>query len=172
LLQTFVILGGKVKDGDLIEAVNIPWFEIVGMLQRDPSLAYQLEPRKWEEMIAAWYKQASFDEVILTPRSGDGGKDVIAFRRGSITIGIYDQVKRYKPGHLVTADEVRAFLHVVANTRNISKGIVTTTSDFAPGIATDDTIAPYVPNRLQLVNGTELNTRLAEVAAGRNPFGP
>ena len=65
----------------------------------------QLVPRlpdsaeKWEEMIAGAYSRAGFDEVILTPRSGDYGRDVIAIRKGIGCIKIIGSVKAYKPGH-------------------------------------------------------------------------
>jgi hypothetical protein len=64
--------------------------------------------RKLEEMIAAAYDKAGFDEVILTPRSGDLGRDIIASRKDWGRVRFIDQVKAYKPGHLVTAEEVRA----------------------------------------------------------------
>jgi restriction system protein len=34
--------------------------------------------------------------------------------------------------------------------RNVSKGILTTTSDFAPGVKTDPQIAELMPYRLEL----------------------
>ena len=112
-------------------------------------------PRKMEELIAGGYKKAGFDEVILTPRSADGGKDVVAVRRGVYQIRIYDQVKRYSPTNKVTADEVRAVLsHLLAP--DVTKVYVTTTSEFAPGIANDPGIAPYRPFRLELRDGREL----------------
>jgi len=55
-------------------------------------------------------RQSGFDEVTLTPRSGDYGRDVIAIKKGIGTIRVIDQVKAYKPGHLVGANDVRALL--------------------------------------------------------------
>ena len=160
LLQAVVDLGGKTFDGDLIQAVAYPWLEIIKMIDKDPSVVFQIDPRKWEEMIAGWYKEYGFDEVILTPRSGDLGRDVIAVKRGILSVRIIDQVKAYKPGHLVPANDVRALLGVLNSDRNASKGLVTTTSDFAPKVGMDEFIAPYIPNRLELVNGKELVERL------------
>jgi restriction system protein len=45
-----------------------------------------------------------------------------------------------------------------------SKGFVTTTSDFAPGIATDPFIAPLIPSRLDLINGEKLRAWLEKLA--------
>ncbi|MDR4485370.1 MAG: restriction endonuclease [Nitrospirales bacterium] len=95
-------------EGQLIKAVAWPWFEIIALLSRDPSLAYEIKDRKWEEIIAGAYQKAGFDEVTLTPRSGDLGRDIIAVKRGVGTVRIIDQVKAYGPNHLVTANDVRA----------------------------------------------------------------
>ena len=166
LLQALFEPGQRTDDGILIEAVGPAWFEIVRILNEDPDLVYQLPHHKWEEMIAASYEVAGFDDVTLTPRSGDKGRDVIAVKRGLFTIRIIDQVKAYKPGHLVTADEVRALMGVLGSERGVSKGILTTTSDFAPKLLDDDLIRPLVPDRLQLFNGDELLDRLKRIADG------
>jgi hypothetical protein len=39
----------------LTEAVALPWFEIIALIQRGPN-TYQLSPEKLEEMIAGIYK--------------------------------------------------------------------------------------------------------------------
>jgi hypothetical protein len=55
LLQAVIVPGAKTDEGQLIEAVALPWFEIIELLSRDPSLAYQIKDRKWEEIIAGAY---------------------------------------------------------------------------------------------------------------------
>jgi restriction system protein len=162
-LQTVVLQGEKTHEGRLITAVTIPWFEILKILQRDPTVAYEIPPRKWEEIIAGAYWKAGFDEVTLTPPSGDHGRDVIATKRGLGTIRIIDQVKAYKPGHLVTADDVRALMGVLQGD-GASKGFLTTTSDFAPRLHEDPLIIPFIPSRLELINGQMLLERLKELA--------
>ena len=133
-----------------MRAVAIPWFEILGRIRRDPEGAYQIDFRTWEEIIAGAYTRAGFDDVVLTPRSGDKGRDVIATKTGIGSIRIFDQVKAYKPGHVVTAEEVRAMIGVITGAANVSKGIITTTSTFAPRVADDDYIRPFIPYRLEL----------------------
>ena len=118
--------------------------------------SYQIDPRKWEEIIAAAYDRAGFEEVTLTPRSGDFGRDVISIKRGFFAIRILDQVKAYKPGHLVDANDVRAMIGVLCTDQAATKGIVTTTSDFAPRIYEDPSIKPHIPYRLELINGLTL----------------
>ena len=78
LLQTVVVRGERTAEGTLIQAVALPWFEIIALLEKDPTVAFQLPPDRWEEMVAGAYQRAGFEEVVLTPRSGDLGRDVIA----------------------------------------------------------------------------------------------
>lgn len=163
LLQSVIVPGTKTAEGLLVEAVALPWFEIIEFLKNDPSIAYKLPPEKWEEIIAGSYKKAGFDEVTLTPRSGDYGRDVIAVKRGLGFVRVIDQVKAYKPDHLVTADDVRALMGVLQGD-DASKGFLTTTSDFAPKLQEDPLIFPFIPSRLGLINGKTLLRRLEELA--------
>jgi restriction system protein len=164
-LKAILTLGANHEEGRLVEAVAVPWFDILAMLRRDPEQAYRLEPRQWEEIVAGAYTRAGFDEVILTPRSGDKGRDVIATKFGVGSIRIFDQVKAYKPGHLVTAEEVRAMLGVITGADNVSKGVVTTTSSFAPRLPDDPYIRKYMPYRLELKGRAELLPWLQSLAA-------
>jgi restriction system protein len=163
LLQSVLIPEEKVAEGMIISAVSLPWFDIIDCIEKDPGIVFQLSAEKWEEMIAGAYAQAGFDKVILTPRSGDLGRDVIAIKKGLGEVRIIDQVKAYKPGHLVRANDVRALMGVLQND-GASKGFLTTTSDFAPRIANDPLITPFIPQRLELINGEKLILRLQELA--------
>lgn len=157
LLQAeIVVAGDATAEGQLVRDVSIFWFEIVKQLQRDPQFLFKVEPRRLEELVAGAYERNGYPEVILTPRSGDRGRDVIASRPGVGAIRIVDQVKRYAPGHRVTADEVRSIFGVFAADLNVSKGVVTTTSTFAPGILTQSGLGVYVPYRLELKDGPQL----------------
>jgi Restriction endonuclease len=135
LLSALLTFGGRTEEGQLVAAVGKGWFRILEHLLRDPSSVMQMSPRKWEEFVAGCYEHDGYD-VTLTRQSGDMGRDVIATKRGVGTIRVLDQVKRYKPGHVVTAEEVRAFLFVAQSDR-ASKGFITTTSDFAPELMKD-----------------------------------
>lgn len=151
LLIKAAIVAGTVEraDGLLIQSVGAAWRHVLEILKDDPNAAYQFTPRQWEEIIAGAYSEMGFDEVILTPSSGDHGRDVIATRHGVGSIRIYDQVKAYKPGHVVPANDVRAMLGTLSG-QNVSKGIITTTSTFAPRLMEDPAIAQHVPYRLEL----------------------
>ena len=163
LIQAVVVAGSKTKEDKLIEAVAVPWFDIIDLLKRDPKIAFQIPPDKWEEIVAGSYRRAGFDEVILTPRSGDFGRDVIATKRGLGSIRVIDQVKAYGPTHHVTAEEVRALLGVL-QADGASKGFLTTTSEFAPRLREDILLAPFIGPRLELISGRQLITRLSELA--------
>ncbi len=163
LLQAVIVPGAKTDEGQLIEAVGLPWFEIIESLKNDPSLAFRIKPRQWEEIIAGAYWKAGFEEVTLTARSGDFGRDIIAVKHGLGTVRIIDQVKAYGPNHLVTADDVRALLGVLQGDK-ASKGFLTTTSDFAPRLRDDILIKPFMPEKLELINGKMLLARLEGLA--------
>jgi restriction system protein len=138
--------------------------EIARALGSDWTLANEISWEKWEEIVAGAYKRAQYDEVILTPRSGDHGRDVIATRRGVGSVKILGSVKAYKPGHLVSYDDVRALIGVVTADPTASKGIITATSDFPPRILQEPSIAPFLPTRIELVNGSQLRQWLLDLS--------
>ena len=162
-LKALLYFGDKTSEGRLVEAVGVPWFKIIEMINKDPDSIYQIDPFKWEEIIAGAYDAAGFDEVILTPRSGDKGRDVIATINGVGSIKIVDQVKAYNPSHLVTANDVRALAGVISMEQNVSKGVITTTSDFAPKVRDDELIKSLIPYRLELRPKKELLPWLQDI---------
>jgi restriction system protein len=164
LVQGILEVCGDTEDGKLIRAVSVPWRMIVNTLRRDWRTAFQISSEKWEELVAAAFDRAGYDEVVLTPRSGDHGRDVIAIKKGIGSIRIIDSVKAYKPGHLVRYDDVRALAGVLLGDQQASKGIVTTTSCFAPGIINDPFLKPLMPYRLELMDGAALQRWLENLA--------
>lgn len=165
LLKTVVYPGEATNEGRVIVAVALPWFEIIEELSRDPSLAHKIHHRKWEEIIAGAYEREQYD-VTLTPPSADGGRDVIAVKQGVGKIRVIDQVKAYKPGHVVTANDARALFGVMV-LDGASKGYLTTTSDFAPRLTEDRLLGPIIPSRIELVNRDRLIAWLTDLARGR-----
>jgi restriction system protein len=151
-LKALIVPGERTSEGVLIVAVAVAWWELLDRFRRDPASIYEIDSRAFEEIIAgAWTREGY--EVELTPRSRDKGRDVVATMRGSRGTGsirIFDQVKAYAPDNPVTAEEVRAMLGVITGAQNVSKGIITTTSRFAPRITNDPYLAPYIPFRLEL----------------------
>ena len=164
LVQAVVEPYGSTNEGQLVRALVVPWRTIAQRLKRDWTQAFKISSRVWEEMIAAAFDQDGYDEVTLTPRSGDHGRDVIAIKKGIGAIRIINSVKAYKPGHLVRYDDVRALAGVLLGDPKASKGIVTTTSDFAPKITSDPYLAPLMPYRLELMNGDKLRQWLSTLS--------
>lgn len=156
LVQGVVEPYGATSEGQLVRAFGLPWRTIVERLSKDWMQAFKIPPRIWEEMIAAAFDQEGYDEVILTPRSGDHGRDVVAIKNGVGCIKIIGSVKAYAPGNLVRPDDVRALAGVLLGDPKASKGIITTTSDFAPSISTDPYLSPLMPYRLEMMNGIKL----------------
>ena len=129
----------------------IPWDAILDELRKNPEFLRCLDPRQMEEFVAASYDVAGFEEVTLTPRSGDRGRDVIAVKRGLFKIRVLDQVKALNKT-IVTPDDVRAMIGTLALDSAASKAVITTTSEFAPSVITDPDIKRLMPSRLELRN--------------------
>jgi len=162
-ISGLIIPERNVPDGTLIKATSDLWTEIVQSLGSDWSKAYQLKPEQWEELVAGAFKKAGYDDVILTPRSGDHGRDVIAIRHGIGCVKIIGSVKAYKPGTLVS-NAIRALIGVMSGEQDVSKAIITTTSDFPPRVGEDPFIKPFLPTRLELINGAKLQKWLTTLS--------
>lgn len=172
LLQAIVDPVEKSKEGQLIRAIAIPWLKIAKEIERDPNFLFHFaqNPRKFEEFIAATYAQEGWTDVILTPRSGDHGRDVIATKAGIGSIRFLDQCKAYSRGRLVRHEDVRAMYGVLNLYPNSSKAIITTTSDFQPGIMNSDEFKAVMPHRLELRNGVALREWLQRIVASDSTF--
>lgn len=144
-----IIQGDKTNEGRLVEGVRIAWFEIIRRFNQNPEESFKIDPRRFEELIAGAYEREGYI-VELTPHANDKGRDVVATRPGVGSIRIFDQVKRYKISRPVTAEEVRALVGVITMAGNVSKGVLTTSSEFAPTLLDDPDIKRLVPHRLEL----------------------
>jgi len=160
---SIITLEDNVEDGTRISLIKPIFSGLVETLRNDPDFIYKINSRVWEEIVAASYDKAGFDDVILTPRSGDLGRDVIAVKKGFGSIRFIEQVKAYNPNHIVTAEEVRALLGVLQADHQATKAVFTTTSNFAPKILEDKFIKPFVPFRLELLDKDRLIDRLLEL---------
>jgi restriction system protein len=161
-IPAVLTFGPKSADGQLIEAVLPAWSEIARLLERDPNALYEIDWRKMEEIIAGAYATDGYS-VTLTPRSRDRGRDIIAEKHGYMSVRIIDSVKAYGPGRRVTAEEVRA-LYGVVDLDNAHKGVLSTTSSFAPEIPKDPLLAKVIPHRIELIDGATLIQRLRRLA--------
>ncbi|MGW0196930.1 restriction endonuclease [Nonomuraea sp. NPDC003201] len=114
-----------------------------------------IDPRDFEYLIERLYDSMGY-ETELTPRSKDGGRDVIAARR---EVGrserLLIEVKRYSAP--VGVALVRALLGVVSNEK-VNKGVLVTCSVFTRGAIN----LSRENSRLELISGFELVRLLNE----------
>jgi restriction system protein len=106
--------------------------ELIAYLAANPERLYDLDPRRFEELVAELYRRRGF-EVTLTPASGDEGVDVYVVRHDEMgqTLWVV-QAKRYAARHPIGAGVVRELYGTVA-AKNASAGVLVTTSFFQPG---------------------------------------
>ena len=166
LLRASIVLGPRNQDGRQVCSLADPWLEIVRLISRDTSALFTIPWDKMEELIAGAYVKAGYS-VTLTPRSGDLGRDVIAEKPEVGRIRLLESVKAYKAGHLVQHDDVRALIGVMS-LDDATHGVVTTTSDFAPGITNDRLIKKALAKNLELRNGAQLIPFLESIAKGEH----
>jgi restriction system protein len=161
-LQSLIIPGDKTKEGILVKGVSTLWFEMIRQIRINPDIIYRIECWKWEEMLAGAYKQDGWEIVTLTPKKGDKGIDIIAERTGlgKLRFLLLDQMKAYKPDHLVGPDEIREMKGVLLDHPEASKGLITTTANFSPGaLEAVENLAP----RLELRPKDRLVSWLASI---------
>jgi len=150
----------KSTEGVLMRSTSAVWGEVVKRLEKDWNEAFSIPDRIWEEIIAGAFVKDGYSEVVLTPRSGDFGRDVIARSRGVGCVKVIGSVKAYDRGNPVRQDDVRALLGVLHAEQDASKAILTTTSTFATRLRSDPFIKPDLPYRLELIDGDELQAWL------------
>lgn len=105
--------------------------ELIKHLAKHPNLLYQLEPRRFEMLIAELLNDMGYD-VELTPQSRDGGRDILAalnLPHGKILTLV--ECKRFSPERKVGIDIVERFLWVLDRKDKASCGLIATTSDFS-----------------------------------------
>lgn len=103
--------------------------ELIIAANNDPAILYDLDPRKFEELIAHIFSLHGFS-VQLTKQTRDGGRDIIAIRSDlGIRSKYIIECKRYAPNNLVSVELVRA-LYGVQMQEGANKAILATTSRF------------------------------------------
>lgn len=125
----------KEEEKGAIVSVNGLPFRVIANIMRSPHEVRNLTPRQFEEFVAETLAQLGFSDVILTPRSRDGGKDVIASNEiNGIPISFYFECKQYAEGNKIQLETLRALLGTLAHdAREVNKGVLVTTSTFTRG---------------------------------------
>lgn len=105
---------------------------LIEELAARPEQLYELDPRKFEKLVAELYRRRGF-EATLTPASGDEGVDIYVVSRTDLGQALWVvQAKRYAAENRVEAGVVRE-LYGTVMAKDASAGILVTTSFFQPG---------------------------------------
>lgn len=128
----------EVASPEAIAALESTQFEpilLVDRAMRRPEAMREMPPRDFEVFVASLVEQLGFDDVILTPRSNDHGRDVLATKRvHGLPIFFAFECKRYGVNQPVGKAVVRALLGtVVQRETRVTKGVLVTTSRFTSG---------------------------------------
>lgn len=120
--------------------------EVKRYFNKYPEKLYDLNPRKFEELIACILKDFGFD-VELTKATRDGGRDIIARIKNSVVdILTYVECKRYAADRKIDVGIIREVIGV-HYIRKPSKSIIVTTSFFTKDAITE---AKNLENQLEL----------------------
>lgn len=138
-------IGGKAESQliqlvspELLEALRRVRFEPFTLLERvrhHPGMMREMTPREFERLTAELLEDLGYEDVLLTPRSRDGGCDVIATRRlGGFSTVYAFECKRYDPDRPVGVLYARALLGTITHpTSRAEYGVLVTTSRFTSG---------------------------------------
>ncbi len=129
--QLFRVNTGVLLPGVRIELAGVNE-ELIKYLADHPQQLYSLNSRKFEELVEAIFRDFGYD-VVLTPKSKDGGVDIRAMRKDSVGTLLYlIECKRYAADRPVGLEIVRG-LYGIAATQHASCGLIVTTSHFTRG---------------------------------------
>lgn len=147
-------------ENDLIEVVPADALEqlrkvdfapvtILDNIFKNPEAMHALEAREFEEFIATLIDKIGFEDVILTPRSGDKGRDVLATKKvHGISILFAFECKRYAPNRPIGPDVARALLGVITHGQTqVTKGVLVTSSYFSPATSSFILTEPKLDGR-------------------------
>lgn len=120
------------SDKRIFTGLTLGVSDLMATISAWPELLYQIDPRKFEEIIAEVFDKHDF-QVELTPRTRDGGRDIVAIRS---TLGVKSkyiiECKRYAKTNPVSVGLVRS-LYGVQTQEGANKSILATTSHFTSG---------------------------------------
>lgn len=102
-------------------------------LRSDPQLMHRLSPRDFEKLIAELLDGLGYEDVLLTPRSGDGGFDVFATKAiDGIPIIFGVECKRWKDK--IGVQTLRTLMGALQQKDSGADiGVLVTTSSFTSG---------------------------------------
>lgn len=104
--------------------------ELISYLTKHPEFLRELDPRKFEELIAHIFANKGY-EITLTPKTRDGGKDIIALYKSPFGHQLFIiECKKYNENKKVGVELVRS-LYGVKTAEHFNQAILITTSSFS-----------------------------------------
>ena len=128
----------EVAPPESLEALRGVQFTPITLLDsalRNPEMMRQMNARAFEEFIASLLEQLGFEDLVLTRRAKDGGRDVLATQHVSgVPIFFAFECKRYAAKRPVGIAFARALLGTITHgPSRATKGVLVTTSRFTSG---------------------------------------
>lgn len=159
LLYEDLLLSSISHIGDaIVTASKERWADMIAYFSSHPEKMYELDPRKFEELVAELLIRENMD-IELTKVSKDGGRDILAVATTNLGKHLYlVECKRYSATKKVGVSIVRALYGIVEMERATS-GIIVTTSDFTKGAFE---FGKTIQNRLELKNYASLKKWLRQ----------
>jgi|SRR3982751_2605742 len=118
-----------------LKRVDFVPLRLLDQALRFPELMRNLSALEFEQFVATLIDKLGFENVVITPRSGDQGRDIIAVKRVSgIPVLFAFECKRYGPDKPIGVELLRALLGTISHgPTKANKGILVTTSRFTSG---------------------------------------
>ncbi len=118
----------------LIVVENLPQKTIQKIINK-PEYMRQIDSRDFELFVAHLIEELGFDNVVVTPRSGDGGRDILATKNvHGVPLLFAFECKQYKSENKIQLDTLRSLLGSVSHGKTKSNiGVLVTTSYFTQG---------------------------------------
>lgn len=134
--------------------------EMFAYFARHPDQMRLIPPRKFEELVAAIFRNNGF-EVTLTPETRDGGIDIFAVQKNVFGGDLLHLVecKRYAPSNKVGIGVVQRLAGVVDQHR-ANRGIIVTTSSFTEDA---EEVRRMMPHKLAFGPFTDLSQWIAQI---------
>lgn len=110
-----------------LEPVQAAWDEVCKYLAQNPNHLHQMDPRRFEELVAEMFRSHGWI-VELTARTSDGGYDIVALKEEKLTgFRLLVEAKRWSPDRPVGVGIVRS-LYGLRGSQSASKVILATSS--------------------------------------------
>jgi HJR/Mrr/RecB family endonuclease len=128
-----IILPAKLENS--LKAVNFLPITLYEKVINDPELMRRVSPRDFEQFVAEIVDKLGFENVLVTPESGDGGRDIIATRTiNDIPLVFAFECKRYAQSRKIGPSTMRSLLGTVTGSETKANvGVLVTTSSFTRG---------------------------------------